>query len=188
MNFRFNITKAIEATSRFLELSGSELGIGQLGKRLYLADRRSLKLYRYPIVGDRYTSMKYGPMVSTVYDLTKAPTQRKDWVIDASWQQRWDRHFTREGRVVRLREAVAPAALSRADLDIIAEINEWIRPFDDPKRWEELSKRLHDMLPEWEDPGESSKAIRVETLLDALQLSPAEKADVLEQSQFQPRL
>ncbi len=187
MNFCFDITKAIEATSQFLELSGRELGVGQLGKRLYLADRRSIELYRYPIVGDRYASMRNGPMVSTVYDLTKDETERKLWVKDPSWQKRWDRHFERQGMRVRLLTPAKPAALSRADLEIIAEVNEWIRPYDDPSRWEELSTLLHDMLPEWEDPGKSSKAIKVESLLDALRLTQAEKEDVIEQSRFQPR-
>jgi hypothetical protein len=187
MNFRFDITKAIEATSRFLELSGGELGVGQLGKRIYLADRRSLKLYRYPIVGDTYASMKNGPMVSTVYDLTKDPAKRKDWVSEESWQQRWDRHFSRERFVVKLREAVEPSALSRADLEIIEEVNGWIRPYDPPEKFPELSEKLHRLLPEWRDPGESRIIITVEALLDALKMTAAEKEDVLEQSRFQSR-
>ena len=48
---------------------------------LYLADREAYAKWGKPITGDTAVSMKHGPVLSTVYDLTKGelPSLRADW-------------------------------------------------------------------------------------------------------------
>ena len=70
------------------------------------------------------------------------------------------------------------AALSRKDLTILdAVIEKW-------KGWDtwDLVEHLHRVLPEWKDPGKSSKPIALKTLCSVLGLSAADMQNVEEQA------
>ena len=60
----------------------------KLIKLLYLADRAALIETGSPITGDRYVSMKFGPVLSNVLNLIKQAGPREDSI--------WHRYVRRE--------------------------------------------------------------------------------------------
>lgn len=71
IKFRFHPEKAIQAAAVLLKKHGGQMKYLGLLKMLYIADRMALQRLEQPITGDRYVSMKYGPVLSGVYDLIK---------------------------------------------------------------------------------------------------------------------
>src|SRR5229473_2225152 len=69
MQTRFNQTKAAQAAAVFLRLRGNKMSYLKLIKLLYLLDRTALDRWERPVTGDRYVSMKLGPVLSNVRDL-----------------------------------------------------------------------------------------------------------------------
>ncbi|XZO01656.1 MAG: Panacea domain-containing protein [Microcoleus sp.] len=69
IQFRFHPEKAVEAAAILLKLHGRPMKHLGLLKMLYIADRFALQRMEQPIIGDRYVSMDYGPVLSGVYDL-----------------------------------------------------------------------------------------------------------------------
>ena len=68
IQFTFHIEKAIQASALLLKLKGGRMKYIGLLKMLYIADRIALERLEMPITGDCYFSMKYGPVLSKVYD------------------------------------------------------------------------------------------------------------------------
>ncbi|MFN6033997.1 MAG: Panacea domain-containing protein, partial [Dolichospermum sp.] len=71
IQFRFHPEKAVEAAAILMKLHGKPMKYLGLLKMLYIADRIALERIEQPITGDHYVSMKYGPVLSGVYDLIK---------------------------------------------------------------------------------------------------------------------
>ena len=69
VEFRFHSRKAVEAAALLLKLHGKPMKYLGLLKMLYIADRITLERMDQPITGDNFVSMKYGPVLSGVYDL-----------------------------------------------------------------------------------------------------------------------
>tara|TARA_R110002096_G_scaffold308959_3_gene503466 strand:- start:484 stop:1038 length:555 start_codon:yes stop_codon:yes gene_type:complete len=177
--FEFNVRKAVEAASRFLELAGSPVEIVRLMKLMYLSERKSLELYLQPIFGDAYYSLDHGPIVSRVYNLAKATPSGS-----ASQVALWSDHFEARGFNVVLRQRARAAALSRADLAVIDEVHEQWKAVG---TWE-MVNRLHQELPEWTDPAGSATPIGIEQLCTALDLGKSEIQTVEEMVQLSSRL
>ncbi|WP_072620416.1 Panacea domain-containing protein [Spirulina major] len=70
--FSFNDIKATQAAAFLVKLHGQP-SMSYLGllKMLYVSDRRSLESSGYPITGDEFVSMKYGPVLTRIYDYVK---------------------------------------------------------------------------------------------------------------------
>ena len=71
IRFDFNPKKSAQAAAILLQLNGGDMDKYLFIKMLYLADKQSLQKWEEPITGDSVASMRYGPVLSTVYDLTK---------------------------------------------------------------------------------------------------------------------
>jgi uncharacterized phage-associated protein len=71
IQFTFHPEKAVQASAILLKLKGKRMKYLGLLKMLYIADRIALEQLEMPITGDCYVSMKYGPVLSQVYDLIK---------------------------------------------------------------------------------------------------------------------
>ena len=71
ITFRFHPQRTIEAAAMFLKLHGKPMKYLGLLKMLYIADRMFLEKVDRPITGDYAYSMKFGPVLSSVYDLIK---------------------------------------------------------------------------------------------------------------------
>ena len=132
----------------------------ELLKLLYYADRESLDLYGQPITGDRYVNMKHGQVLSSVYDLVKltifnSRPLKGEWGHVISKRGRWELALD-EGQANH-------APLSEAEIEIIRRVFERDR---ERTRWA-LRDKSH-TLPEWEDPGASSRELPVEQVLRVL--------------------
>jgi uncharacterized phage-associated protein len=169
IRFNFDERKATAATAFLLDLASGDMEYLRLIKLLYFADRESLDTLGRPITGDRYVSMRHGPVLSQVYDLIKR-------VIFGMKVQGgpWAEYIEGTGRYgVRLKKAADLGALSEAELDVLRDVFERSRARD---RWD-LRDETHE-LPEWEDPGASSEEIAVEKILQILGKSEVEIEEI----------
>jgi uncharacterized phage-associated protein len=107
----------------------------RLLKLLYIADREWLAETGEPITGDRACAMKYGPVLSSVYDLIKG---------NGSKAGVWDDHIHTDGYAVELVADPGRGELSRGIVEKLTEVSERHRHMDD---WE-LSERTHG-FKEW---------------------------------------
>lgn len=71
IQFNFNAEKTVQVAAMFLKLHRGRMKYLGLLKLLYMADRLALKEINQPLTGDVYVSMKYGPVLSKVYDFIK---------------------------------------------------------------------------------------------------------------------
>lgn len=176
LKFRFDSRRAAEAAAEFVRLAGGTMDVVRLMKMLYLAERQSLEQFRYPMFGDRYVSMRHGPVVSHSYNLLK-PSEDSKRVERPEDVALWSMHFERDGYMVKVTQPLPPGALSRADLAIISGVHDEWRGTD---TWTMVDK-LHRSLKEWKDPGSTSHVIKIEDLCSALKLSKAQIEGLREQ-------
>ena len=85
ISFTFQLEKTIQASALLLKLKGGRMKYLGLLKMLYIADRIAFERLEMPITGDCYFSMKYGPVLSQVYDLIKGETKDINSVIWAKF-------------------------------------------------------------------------------------------------------
>ena len=78
MEFFFDEREAAQAGSLLLDRHDRRMPYIKLIKLLYLAAREALIETGVPITGDRFVSMKYGPVLSSVLDLIKEPNPAED--------------------------------------------------------------------------------------------------------------
>ena len=175
MGFRFEIKKVIQEVGFLCRLSGNNrIDIMKLLKLLYLVDRESLKEAGYPITGDTHVAMKYGPVLSRVYDLAKG---RPDWPYKNQDELVWGEHFKTECLYdLCLIKDPGEDEMSPYEIELIKKI------FDTYRHMSQFELRdLTHSFPEWikNDPGESSKPIPLEDILDAVGLSE-DKEEILD--------
>jgi len=143
MRFVFDELKAAQAATILLERAGGSMEYIKLIKLLYLADRAALIETESPITGDRYVSMKHGPVLSGVLNLIKQEHPREDSV--------WHRYIRREYWDVALVDRAECNHLSEHDVELLNEI------FDRYGSWRSWAVVDHThALPEWTDPGDTS--------------------------------
>ena len=146
----FRVDKTTQMAARFLQLAHEPIPYIKLLKLLYLADKQMLIKHGKPITYDRWYALKYGPVLSSTYNLIKG-TVRSEY---------WSDHIKTEQYDVVLSSDPGSDALSTAEDRIIDGVFEKYKDMD---KWE-LVDDLH-QLPEWEDPGDSSKEITYQEVL-----------------------
>ena len=158
MGLPFDETKAIQAAALFLSLRGGKMSYLKLIKLLYIADRQALLKWGFPIISDRYVSMKNGPVLSEVYNLIVEDAPQED-----APKQIWGEYISapRDYEVELLRDA-GTDRLSRAEERLIREV------FDEFGHWSrwDLVNHVH-KFPEWKYPGNSSLPISIRDILRA---------------------
>ena len=119
---------------------------------LYLADREALIETGAPITGDRFVSMKFGPVLSRVLNLIKEPSPAEDSV--------WHSYVARDHFDAVLVGSAKSDHLSEYDEGVLSDI------FDScgREKWPFVVARTH-ALPEWTDPDGSSIPIDPEDIL-----------------------
>ena len=143
MRFAFDERRAAQAASILLDRAGGSMEYLKLVKLLYLADRAALIETESPITGDRYVSMKHGPVLSKVLNLIKQEHPRKDSV--------WHRYVRRDYWDAVLVDMAACDHLAEYDTDLLNGI------FDSYGDWKSWAVVNHThSLPEWTDPGDSA--------------------------------
>lgn len=168
MNFTFNPKKSVQAGAFLLNCNGGDMDKYLWIKMLYLADRESLARWEEPITGDSPASMPYGPILSTIYDLTKGdcPDLREHWdkfISDADV----------ETNRIFLKENPGTDELSKAELGILESVFNKYRNYT----WNQMKDFCHE-LPEYEDVGRGSKRISFERILSALGRNETEIQEV----------
>lgn len=180
VEFRFHSKKAVEAAALLLKLHGKPMKYLALLKMLYISDRIALERMDQPITGDDFVSMKYGPVLSGVYDLIK--NQEIDDALSI-WQK-FISHDDNDKKFLVLLEEPEIEELCEEEEDIIKEVYqefgqidpfavaEWTHNFDewqDPKRFNKqvIPISINDILKNVGKTEEEIEMIRQEALREA---------------------
>ena len=167
----FREDKTTQMTARFLQLANGRIPYIKILKMLYLADKQMLVERGKPISYDRWYAMKHGPVLSSTYNLIKG-------AIPSAY---WSKHIKTEGYDVVLTSDPGSEALSPAEDRIIDSV---FRQCDDHDQWE-LVRKLHDQLPEWTDPGDTSREMTYKMVLQTEGLSEEDIEGILENIKMQ---
>lgn len=156
---KFNVRKAAQVAAFFACAEGGKINVLKLAKLIYLADRKCLDEYDFPILYDRLVSMENGPANSKTLDLINAGDETPE-----GWSQ-----FIggREGvYVFAIKKFSAEDfdELSHAEIEILDTIWKELGHLD---RFE-LRDYTHNHCLEWEDPGKSSATIPYERVFKFL--------------------
>ena len=168
IKFNFHQEKAVEAAAIFLKLYGKPMKYLGLLKLLYMADRIALKRLEQPISGDHYVSMKYGPVLSYVYDLIKGKQLNGGGNL-------WFKYISSRTTDYEVSLVDDPGIneLSEEEIEIIKEVYNtygYLDRFD-------LAELTH-LFPEWEDPNGSAIPIPVEKILHMLKKTDEEIEEI----------
>ena len=161
MRFVFDERRAAQAAARLLDKHGGTMPYVKLIKLLYLADRESLIETGAPITGDRFVSMRFGPVLSRVLDLIRDDCPAEDSV--------WHGYVARKRFDARLVGNPESKRLSDFDRDVLDGVFD---TFGCLKEWDVVA-RTH-ALPEWKDPRGSAIPIEPEDILRYSGYSEAE--------------
>ena len=169
---RFDKAKAAEMAAFFVLKEGGAADILKLAKLMYLAERESFEQYGAPLTSDRLTSMKDGPVLSESLNYIRGEGRPPEV---------WSRLFNaRDGNELRLQRndltEETLLRLSEADVALLEIV--W-RKFGHMST-REIWKYVHEKLPEYEDPGSSSRPIKMELLLGSIGYSEDQIKEILE--------
>ena len=156
--FRFNCAKSAQAAATLLKLNGGAMDKYIFIKMLYIADRESLKKWDEPITGDTPCSMEHGPVLSTIYDLTKgmAMGYRGHWspfISDADSDTNQVFLIADPGR----------DHLSNNELRLLEGIHAQFKGYT----WRQMRDHCHS-FQEYEDVGKSSKRIPFQNIFSSI--------------------
>ncbi|NER25666.1 MAG: SocA family protein [Symploca sp. SIO1B1] len=162
--FNFNDIKTTQAAAFFIKLHGQPpLSYLGLLKMLYISDRHSLESIGYPITGDGFVSMKYGPVLTQVYDYVKpnggmrSSEYWSNYIATVASPKKPDKKV-----FVTLIEDPGDDELSIAEEEIMEKVYRkfgHLNPFD-------VAKWTHS-LPEWIDPktqGDNVKVVDIQVV------------------------
>lgn len=152
---KFKERKTTQVATLLAQYRGGKIDLYNLVKLIYLIDREALKRWGRPVTYDRPFNLPLGTTPSVTYDLVRNPSKGKYWPLSFS---------TPQNNVINLISLDTEIdELSQAEIDLIQEV---FREFGH-KNFGELKSYVHN-LPEFRDPGKSSKPIGWDTLLRAV--------------------
>ena len=166
----FNRRKSIQAVAVLLKTRPNETdNYTRLLKVLYIADRESIQETGFPITGDRFVAMPHGTMLSRLYDLAIHKVTSK--IIYSDDHSEWAKYIASEGKYdIRLASDPGDGALSEYDIEKLHEVADKHKN----DTWRDMRRITHG-LPEWNDPGKSSRLISLRDYLSAVQMEPVAK-------------
>jgi hypothetical protein len=133
-------------------------------KLLYLLDRRALSRWGRPVTGDDYFSMKYGPVLSEVLDLSTS-------LPDPTGAGYWAQHISEPAHhVVELSANPGDDEVSQAEEQVIDAI---FKKFGGHNQFD-LAVQLHKILEEWQPVEHGRIPIAYGDILKAIKKSPEE--------------
>ena len=139
----FNDRKTAQAAAYLLQLAGGELNYMKLIKLMYVADREMLLAHGMTITGDKMVSMKNGPVLSRVLDFINEgarPNNPSAWFEYVGPPKSYS---------VALLKRDETDELSRFELGLLKKTFD---KYGSMEKWA-FVELLHDILPEWVDPG-----------------------------------
>src|SRR5215216_3762835 len=153
--FRYNEAKAAQLVGKFIVLNGGSINKMKLIKLMYLVDREALSNWGEPITGDNPFSMNFGPVLSKTLDKLNYG-DRADSL--------WEKHIAEANYRVSLKEPLNIDEFNPAELELIEEVFERFRKFDQFQ----LAEWCHQHCAEWKNPRGSSIPISYCEILSAL--------------------
>ncbi|MBP0021475.1 MAG: SocA family protein [Cyanobacteria bacterium SBLK] len=177
IQFRFHPQKTIEAAAFLLKLHQKPMKYLGLLKMLYLADRMALEEIEWPITGDRYYSMDYGSVLSSVLDLINGKPVENALPLWLEFIATPELLFQDSGYYVELIKDPGTKKLCEAEEEILQKIYQefgHLNPF-------KVAEWTHD-LPEWQDPHGSRIPIEIEDILKKLGKSNLEIEEIREEA------
>ncbi len=164
----FNSRKAAQVVAFFAREQGGEINVLKLTKLVYIADRKNMEEYDFPICGDKLVSMDNGPVNSMTLNYINGLVINKDG---------WDEFVTdRAGHFVGLAKHIADDDLDELSPAELKTLHAVWTDFGHMDQWE-LRDWTHDNCPEWEDPDGSSAAIPYERVFKFLKKPNADELD-----------
>jgi len=158
----FPTRKAAQVAAFFAVKAGGSINVLRAMKMIYLADRASLEEREFPITGDDFFSMRFGPVNSLTYRYVRgeAGSRADDWHAYIK---------PRQGNDIAVAVEIATwddlDELSRGDVRLLEAT--WER-FKDIQRFD-LAEWTHKFCPEWSDPNGSAVPIEYASVFKQLQ-------------------
>lgn len=145
----FNTRRAAQVTAYFALKGGGKINILRATKLIYLADRLSMERREFPLTGDEFVSMKFGPVNSYTYSYMTgvAPVRQGDWAEYIA---------PRRGYDLWLSQQIEPDDLDELSLSDTQLLDETWEQFKDVGDQFKLADWTHEFCPEWRDPSSSS--------------------------------
>ena len=161
----FNERKVAQMAAYLLAKGERRMAHLKLMKLLYLADRRSMDVYGFPISGDRVVAMPHGPVLSMTLNLIDGDVEScedgwESWISDKANHQ------------VALKRTPSPELLDELSVADLGALDAVWNEFGHMTQWA-IRDYTHDHCPEWKDPNGSSVAIPFEDIFGALGKTPA---------------
>lgn len=170
----FNERKAAQMAAFFLgQTQESRMSHLKLMKLLYLSDREALRVFGWPISGDRLVSMPHGPVLSQTLnlmdgDVESQPGGWEEWISD------------KENHELSLRQPFDAAGLDElapAEIDVLKIV--WCK-FGAMGKWE-IRDWTHKHCAEWKDPKGSSIPIQYDAMARAVGFDDASAKELAAQ-------
>jgi len=147
----FNTRKAAQVVAFFAHKQGGAINVLKAAKLVYLADRRNMEKYDFPITGDNLVSMDHGPVNSLTYDcINGMQGARPDWEQFVGGRAEYSVGLANAGMVIADLDE-----LSEAEIETLEET--WAE-FGGMSQYQ-IRDWTHDHCLEWEDPNGSSAPI-----------------------------
>ena len=174
IHFPFDDKKAAQVAARLVEKKGGRLEYLHVMKMLYAIDRLALAKWGQPVIGGQYCSMNKGPVISEVLDLINGTLKRPTW----------SEHLQTSGINLVLRKTAGTDELSRAEADLVDTVFVMLGNRD---RWDIVAE-MHDEFKELENPGKSSRPIKVEAILKAVGKGSLEITEIAKEAAYYNRI
>lgn len=119
IRFAFDAQKIIQIIDFLVARNSFSLNYTKMIKLLYIADKEALSKHDIVITGDRYCSMKSGPVLSGVFDLIKGIYS------NPKVQELWNEHFNTIGLnvVSKTKTPLEYDKLSDFETDLLTSID-----------------------------------------------------------------
>lgn len=150
--------KATQVGTMLLNLNNNEMDYLKFNKLLYNIERESINRWTRPLIFDDLYSLPHGQVASKTLDRTKLENQG----VETFWRE----HIVNSDNNVRLIKDTKTDKLSEAEINLIKEM--FLKYKDKTPEQMIEEHHNHNLFPEWENPGSSSKKTTYDVLLKAL--------------------
>lgn len=160
----YSADKVLQIITYLLSLNNGRMDLLKLMKELYLIDRRSIEERDSSLSGDVFCSMPHGPVLSQTLNMLTMLPDYPSWFeyLDSSRKMYYP-------DIVLKKQLPELDRLSEKDKSYIREISDKFKDYTEFQIEDYTHK-----LPEWVDPNGSSRKIRFQDVMRALQKSDAE--------------
>lgn len=164
----YNARKAAQVVAFFARQQGGMINVLKLTKLVYLADRKNIEKFDFPITWDNFVSMDHGPVDSITYDCINGMQDSADG---------WNEFVTdRQGYNVGLMRPVEDDDLDELSVAETGTLHEVWNQFGHMTKFQ-IRDWTHENCPEWEDPHGSSAPIPFSRLLKFLGKNDADEIE-----------